>query len=64
MEAVEITEIAKLEDGTVVWMRPYIFRRISAAHETIVDNSNWYDVVSCDFDKDLMRITTVLKRIQ
>lgn len=56
----QLQEIATLQDGTVLWDEPYVFRRLSAKGELIVRDSKGYIVVSSQVVNGI--IQTVLKR--
>jgi hypothetical protein len=55
-----LTEIAKDELGNVLWNRPYIFKRLSAVGEYLVDNWIGYTVVSSKLEGDTVH--TVLRK--
>jgi hypothetical protein len=55
-----LKEIAKDEDGKLLWEKPYPFRRLFAEEQTQVVDNVTYKVISCRLNKKV--VITILKK--
>ncbi len=57
----DLVEIAKDENGVLLWQRPYIFKRLSAKGEQLCEAGQWYVVISSEVEGQIVQ--TILRAI-